>query len=130
MSGLPWHGGRTMPGVRCGMSQFNSDVTRRLMASYLWEWGPAGRCNQCEVAMDRSLRFRWCDHLFCVTCATGVLGSCPSCQAAPPEMADDDLAAEAEAATATRETGNGLRSLGTILILLGVLFLILLMVSR
>lgn len=106
------------------MSGFNSDITRRLMASNLWLWGPPGRCNQCEAALpESSLRFRWCEHLFCMTCALGVLGACPQCQAEPPEVSDDDLAAEAEAVRPTAEKEGDLRPLGAIVAV--VLFLLL-----
>ena len=69
---------------------FQSDNTRALMASGLFVLGPAGRCNQCEVRLDVSFRFRWCDHILCFTCARGVLGACPQCHAEPPMIIDDD----------------------------------------
>lgn len=69
---------------------FHGDATKALLASRQWmlQDGPAV-CAQCGVLLaEKALLFRWCDHVFCLTCARGVLESCPACHASA-ETVDD-----------------------------------------
>ena len=68
------------------------------MASGLWllAEGP-GVCAQCGgLLADKALLFRWCDDMFCLKCAGGVLESCPRCGASAESATEYDEEAEPE----------------------------------
>lgn len=101
------------------------DAAKRVMANGLWLVGPPGHCNQCEAGLEVGLRFRWCAHIFCLTCAQGVLESCPQCHAAAPTMTEEALSTEALSAALPEESKSDLRvMIGLALVILVVLLVL------
>ena len=60
-------------------------------------------CASCAGAYGCAgeFRWKWCEHVLCAVCASGVVKSCPLCGARGPVIADDMDTGPEESAPAT-----------------------------